>query len=99
MEYMTLDSCHSRWVFDTARLRFRRVPKGPGLDLLMAITEWRPYHELLLDPDSETFVVILNASGTRMLRSWRHTSAVCPQCGAAHTEELSVEAIALAHGN
>ena len=94
MSQVTIDSCHSRWVFDSERLRFRRAPKGPGLDLLMAMTDWRPYHELLIDPDSDSFVVVLNDAGTRMLRSWRHTDVVCPQCGAWRTEELSVDAIA-----
>jgi len=98
MGYLTVDSCNSRWVFDTERRRFRRVPKGPGLELLMAMTQWRPYHDLQLDPDSDSFVVILNGAGTRILRSWRHTEAVCPQCGVARTEELSVEAIALVEG-
>lgn len=94
MAYSTIDSCHSRWVFDTERLRFRRVPKGPGLESLMATTEWRPYHELLIDSQSDAFVVILNEAGTRMLRSWRHTEAVCSQCGAARTEEIALHAIA-----
>jgi hypothetical protein len=98
MGYTTLDSCHSRWVFDTERHRFRRVPKGPGLEALMAMTEWRPYDDLLIDADSDSFVVILNPAGTRMLRSWRHTQALCPQCGATRTEELSVGAIAVAPG-
>jgi hypothetical protein len=94
MGYLTLDSCHSRWVFDTDRRRFRRVPQGPGLVVLMAMTQWRPYHDLHLDPHSDSFVVTLNQSDTRMLRSWRHTAAVCPQCGATSTEELSVDDIA-----
>lgn len=94
MGYSTIDSCHSRWVFDTERLRFRRVPKGPGLELLMATTDWRPYHELVIDPHSDAFVVILNEGGTPMLRSWRHTETVCSQCGARRTEELSLHAIA-----
>ena len=93
MGHITLDSCHSRWDFDTERLRFRRAPTGPGLDALMAMTQWRPYHELLIDPDSDSFVVVLNDAGTRMLRSWRHTEAVCPQCGASRTEELALDAI------
>jgi hypothetical protein len=98
MGYTNLDSCHSRWVFDTDRRRFRRVPKGPGLEVLMAMTEWRPYHDLLIDTESDSFVVILNEAGTRMLRSWRHTEAVCALCGATRTEELSVDDIAVARG-
>jgi hypothetical protein len=99
MGYLTVDSCHSRWVFDTDRRRFRRIPKGPGLEFLMATTQWRHYHQLELDPDSDSFVVVLNDAGTRMLRSWRHMEAVCLQCGAARTEELAVEDIARAHGS
>ena len=93
MAHITVDSCHSRWVFDTGRLCFRRVPKGPGLEVLMAMTQWRPYHELLIDPDSDSFVVVLNGAGTRMLRSWRHTEAVCPQCGTSRTEELALDTV------
>jgi hypothetical protein len=94
MERLTVETCHSRWTFDPEHRRFRRVPKGPGLSSLMAVTGWRPYHELILDPHSDSFVVVLNEAGTRMLRSWRHTAAVCPQCGISRTDELSVEAIA-----
>jgi len=94
VELVTLDSCHSVWTFDTARHRFRRLPKGPGLDVLMAMTDWRPYHDLQLDPHSDSFLVVLNEAGTRMLRSWRHTGLSCPQCGVSGTEELSVHDIA-----
>jgi hypothetical protein len=38
--------------------------------------------------------VVLNDTGTRMLRSWRHVENVCPQCGATGTEELSLNDIA-----
>jgi hypothetical protein len=94
MEHLVVDSCHSRWVFDTERRRFRRVLKGPGLEALMATTQWRPYYDLQLIPYSDSFVVVLNEAGTRMLRSWRHTGAACPQCGAgAQTEELAVAAV------
>jgi hypothetical protein len=91
----TIDSCHSRWVFDLEKLRYRRVPQGPGLALRLAQAPWRPYTELHVDPDSDAFVVVLTAEGTRMLRSWRHVPGTCPQCGALTTEELSSDAIAL----
>ena len=99
MGLITVDSCHSRWVFDSERLRYRRVPKAPGLQVRMAMAEWRPYHSLHLDSDSDSFVVVLNDAGTRMLRSWRHREAVCPQCGAARTEELSLDDIAHVEGD
>jgi len=98
VSYLTLDSCNSRWVFDTERLRYRRVPQGPGLGRQMAVTEWSEYHELHLDEHSDSFTVVLNEAGTRMLRSWRHTEAECPQCGATGTEELSVADIAHVDG-
>jgi hypothetical protein len=97
MDYLTVDSCHSRWVFDTEHRRFRRFLKGLGSEKRMLTTEWRPYHELHLDPHSDAFVVMLNDTDTRMLRSWRHMDGVCPQCGArgtGGTEELSLDDIA-----
>lgn len=53
MDYVTLDSCHSRWVFDTEHHRFRRILKGLGIGERAAATDWRPYHGLELDPDSD----------------------------------------------
>src|SRR5271167_4388118 len=98
MDYITLDSCHSRWVFDTEHRRFRRFLKGLGSEEHTASTEWRPYFGLHLDPHSDAFVVMLNDTDTRMLRSWRHMDGVCPQCGARGTEELSLDEIAHAGG-
>lgn len=92
--HITVDSCHSRWIFDTENHRFRRVLKGLGHGTEAATTDWRPYHELDLDPYSESFVVVLDEAGTRMLRSWRHTGVACPQCGDTGTEELSLDDIA-----
>ena len=87
---ITLDSCHSRWVFDTDGHRFRRVLRGPEFELRTVTTEWRPYHELHIDEDSDSFVVVLNEEGTRMLRSWRHLEGSCPNCGAG-TGEVKTE--------
>ena len=47
-------------------MRFRRVLKGLNLDARNASTAWRPYFGLELDPYSESFVVMLNAEGTRL---------------------------------
>ena len=41
-------------------------------------------------PISESFVVLLNPEGTRLLRSWRHVEH-CPQCGGNQTAELSLD--------
>jgi hypothetical protein len=85
-----LESCHSTWIFDTDRLRFRRILKGLALDAHAATTSWRPYFGLEIDPVSESFVVLLNPEGSRLLRSWRHVEH-CPQCGGNQTAELSLE--------
>ena len=85
-----LESCHSTWIFDTDRMRFRRVLKGLTLDAHAATTAWRAYFGLEIDPISESFVVLLNPEGTRLLRSWRHVEH-CPQCGGNQTAELSLD--------
>jgi hypothetical protein len=87
---LILESCHSTWLFDPERMRFRRILKGLDLDARVASTSWRPYFGLELDPVTESFVVLLNPEGTRLLRSWRHVNH-CPQCGGEATAELSVD--------
>ena len=87
---LILESCHSTWVFDTENMRFRRILKGLHLDAHQASTAWRAYFGLELDPYSESFVVLLNADGTRLLRSWRHVEH-CSQCGGEATDEFSVD--------
>jgi hypothetical protein len=98
-DHIIVDSCHSVWIFDTERLRFRRVLKGLGRGDEAAMTEWRRYHRLELDQDSDSVVVVLNDSGTRLLHSWRHTGSECAQCGDAGTEELALDDIARAEGS
>jgi len=90
------ESCHSTWFFDTGRMRFRRVLKA-GDGGSRVVTEWRPYHELQTNPRSEAFTVVLNAEGTRLLRSWRHTRD-CPQCGGRVTAELTAHELKRAVG-
>ena len=87
---LVLESCHSTWLFDTERMRFRRILKGLDLEARQASTAWRPYYGLEMDQYSESFVVLLNPEGTRLLRSWRHVDR-CPQCGGEATAELSLE--------
>ncbi|MGA2520032.1 MAG: hypothetical protein ABSG81_04345 [Acidimicrobiales bacterium] len=95
------ESCHSTWIFDTGRMRFRRLLKGgPGagrVDAGTVTTQWRPYHQLWVDPRSDEFTVALNAEGTRLLHSWRHTHD-CAQCGGRATTELSPAALRSAVG-
>lgn len=90
VELLVFESCHSTWVFDRDGHRFRRILKGIMSGDHRVTTEWRTYYDLHIDPDSETFSVILNRDGSRMLRSWRHTHD-CEQCGGHATSELSLE--------
>ena len=87
---LAIESCHSTWVFDEDRMRFRRVLKDTEVGGKPVATGWRPYARLSAPPDSETFTVYLNAAGTRMLRTWRHT-VDCHACGDHRTGELSLE--------
>jgi hypothetical protein len=87
---LVLDSCHSTWVFDVSARRFRRVLKGLDIDPAIAATDWRSYERLELAEGSDAFVVVLNSSGTRRIRSWRHVDG-CGQCDGEQTVELSLE--------
>jgi len=92
MTPMIIESCHSSWIFDIGRGRFRRVLKLADVGLRNVATPWIPYYALELDPNSESFVVFLNPEGTRLLSSWRHTGD-CVQCGGHATAELSLDEI------
>jgi hypothetical protein len=86
----TIESCHSTWVFDADRMRFRRVLKDAEVGGQLVATGWRPYSRLDASPESETFTVYLNDAGSRMIRTWRHT-VDCRECGVHRTGELSLE--------
>ncbi len=92
-----LESCHSTWIFDTDRMRFRRILKGIEVGERTVATDWRPYARLELDPRSEIFSVWLNAEGTHLIRSWRHTAG-CEQCTGQVTGPLSLDDIGDAIG-
>lgn len=90
MEPLVLESCHSTWVFDGERMRFRRILKGIEVDEKPVFTDWRPYYGLEVNEVSEAFTVLLNPAGTRLIRSWRHSDN-CPECGGHVTAEISLE--------
>ena len=70
-EVLQLESANSIWLFDTARMRFRRVPRGtdPGSPALA--NDWQPYFGLDVEADTGAFTVALNEDGTRRLRAVR----------------------------
>jgi hypothetical protein len=86
------ESCHSTWVFDTEAMRFRRILKGIAVNDHPVITQWRAYYGIEVSEDSEAFTVLLNAEGTRLIRSWRHTED-CSQCSGHVTTEVAREEI------
>jgi hypothetical protein len=90
VSYDVIESCHSRWVFDAHRGRFRRVAPGGNVDLPAPDEEWTDYYGLELSLDSDDFVVSLNEAGTRLLRSFRHTDP-CPHC--ADEDEATGEVV------
>ena len=88
-DVQAIESCHSTWIFDSYRMRFRRILKGTEVGGRPVATGWRPYYRLEAPADSETFMVYLNLSGSRMIRSWRHDGD-CAQCGEHVTGEMSL---------
>jgi hypothetical protein len=97
---IVIESCNSTWLFDNDKGRFRRVPRGTPLDLPAPDAEWQRFFRLEVDPDTDAFLVSLNESGSRLLRSFRHRPP-CQQCEpeAPGTVELSLEAIAQGPGD
>ncbi len=69
--------------------------EGPGPGQPPCHHGLAPYFGLDLDPVSESFVVLLNEDGTRLLRSWRHVEH-CTQCGGEATGELSLDELRIA---
>ena len=96
-ELRILESCHSLWIFDPARMRFRRAPRGSRLDMPSPESDWAPYYRLEVDATSGAFAVGLTADDTRVLRSRLHIDP-CRHCAPAavdpdQTAELSLDAI------
>jgi hypothetical protein len=86
-----LSSCHSLWLFDPARMRFRRLPRGAHLGVPATDSDWTDYHSFELDLAAGMFVIGLNPEGTRLLRAWVHDEP-CRHCGDA-TSEFSIAAL------
>jgi len=85
-----IDSSHSVWLFDTERMRFRRLPRGADPAAPPLESDWEPYFALDLADDG-SFTVALNEERTRLLRSWRDDATPAPAEGVA-TGELRLEA-------
>ena len=79
MDGIILESCHSTWIIDPDRMRFRRILKDVSVEGHAVTTNRRPYYHFHFDPQGETFTVSLNPDGTRRIHSWRHNEN-CVQC-------------------
>jgi hypothetical protein len=89
-----IDSTHSTWIFDTERMRFRRLPKGVDPATPSLESDWQPYFALDIDPKSGAFTVALNEDRTRLLRAWRADLAApagTDATGELRTRELRLE--------
>jgi hypothetical protein len=87
-----IDSSHSIWLFDTERMRFRRLPKGADPNAPTLEADWQPYFALDVDPETGSFSVALNEDRTRLLRSWREAG---PPPGFNDTTELNTAELRL----
>ena len=76
-----LETCTGIWEFDVGNRRFRHLPPGLASSLRVSDNAWQPYARLELDPDGTGFTVVLNHTGTRVLRANRHRTP-CPSCSA-----------------
>lgn len=85
----TFDSCHSIWVLDTEAKRFVRLPRGSRIEPGVLQGKWEDYAEFEIQDDG-AHVLVLNDSGTRLLRFWEHRDP-CPHCAGDRTEELRVQ--------
>jgi hypothetical protein len=84
-----IDSSHSTWIFDTERMRFRRVPKGTDPGALSLDRDWQAYYALEIDPETGAFTVALNEDRTRLLRAFRDDAPALSE--AEPTKELRLE--------
>jgi hypothetical protein len=92
MNLIVLESCHSTWIFDSRQLRFCRILKGIEVRHRRISTEWRPYWDLEIDQDGESFTISLDEARTRLIRSSGHSPDCLPSAG-NETIELSLEHI------
>ena len=85
---LVLESCHSTWIFDPHRSKYRRILRGVEVGNGCVVTEWRTYWQLEVDPQGDGFTVYLNASRSRLIRAWRHTQNPCGRCGRSDAVDL-----------
>jgi hypothetical protein len=63
-----LRTAHDLWVLDRGRGRFRRVPRDVDPEDPRVPIVWVPYHGAWRDPRTGALTLVLNPSGTRLLR-------------------------------
>jgi hypothetical protein len=88
----SIESCNSVWLFDVKAMEFKRKIRNTSGEADTVSTDWRPYFGLEVDESNKSFVVQLNESGTRLLKSWIHKNP-CNRCSDSNTTEISLEEI------
>jgi hypothetical protein len=63
-----LSTAHDTWVVDRRRCRFRRVPRDADPEDPRLPVVWVPFHGAWRDPRTGALTLVLDASGTRLLR-------------------------------
>jgi hypothetical protein len=63
-----VDSAGGRWLLDTERQRFARLPDGRPIDASILALPWAPWSTLEWDPRDGAFVLVLDRGGRRRLR-------------------------------
>ncbi len=83
-----IESAHSLWLFDTERMRYRRLPREADPDAPSLESDWEPFYALDRDDEAGAFTVALNEDRTRLIRATTIEAA-----GDADTTELSLEIV------
>lgn len=98
-DLLFFESCNTSWCFDAVNHRFKRIPRPLSRQATFSdfsIAAWEEYFELTFSQGSDEFTVMLNESGSKVLRSWRH-SENCSHCfkdtATYSTEEISLSGL------
>jgi len=73
-----VESCLYLWLFDTNTKHYCRVPRGTRIEYVSAPEGWEPYHSYEVNAEHGTFLVLLNAEGTRrQSATWHAEDCEC----------------------
>ncbi len=67
---ITLPTSNSWWIFDDARMKYRRIPRDMNPSAFVLNEDWENYCDLEIDADNSAFTLFLNAEKTRIMRGY-----------------------------